>query len=103
MGCRYDRFPAHDLGDTLAIDLNDGSAFLVVVWGSFRYDRFPAHDLGDTLAIDLIDGSVCYVVVRARHIVVAVEAGHAYVSTSVRIIVPKSANFRIQTAARINE
>ena len=65
----------------------------------YRCDSLSGPDPGGTLAIDLN----FLVVVRARRFAVSTVADYACLPTSVCVIVAKSAKFRVQTAARINE
>ena len=63
----------------------------------------PGSVPGGTLAIDLNDGDDFLMAVRARRFAVAVVARRACLPPSISVIVTKLAEFRVQTASRINE
>ena len=69
----------------------------------YRCYCLPGPGPGGTLAIDLKDDDNFLVVVRARRLAVAVIASHTCLPPSVSVIVTKLAEFRVQTAPRINE
>ena len=69
----------------------------------YRCDCSPGLVPGGALAIDMNDGDYFLVVVRARRFAVAAVASHAYLPSSVSVNVTNLTEFRVQTAARINE
>ena len=63
----------------------------------------PGSVPGGTLAIDLNDGDDFLMAVRARRFAVAVVARRACLPPSISVIVTKLAEFRVQTATRVNK
>ena len=61
----------------------------------YRCDRLPGPDPGGTLAIDLIDGDNFLVVVGAKGFTVSAVTDHAYLPTSVCVIVAKLVKSRV--------
>ena len=66
----------------------------------YRCDCQPGLGPGGTLAIDL---ETIFLVVLAGRVAVAAIASHTCVPPSVSIIITKLAEFRVQTAARVNK
>ena len=66
----------------------------------YRCDCQPGLGPGGTLAIDL---ETIFLVVLAGRVAVAAIASHTCVPPSVSIIITKLAEFRVQTAARVDK
>ena len=69
----------------------------------YRCYCLPGPGPGGTLAIDLNDDNNFLVVVRARRLAVAAISSHTCLPPSISVIVTKLAEFRVQTASRIND